>query len=115
MKIKYLIVLLLFSSCELKIKEFDPPKNLIPKDSMILVIEDLMLIEDHIQTRYPQINQFKKSLEKSGDTLLKKYHISYIRFEKSFDYYTSFQNEMKSIYAQVLENMIKKLNKLQVD
>jgi hypothetical protein len=114
MKYSIIIVsLLLFIACELKIREIDAPKNLIPRDSMVLILEDLMLLESHIQNRYPQVNQFKSSLRKSGDTLLRKYDISFRRFEKSFDYYASYQDDMKAIYNQVLENMNKKLNELQ--
>lgn len=113
---KYTIILLLFFiSCELKVKQFPEPENLISKEKMVLVIEDLMLMEDYVQNRYPQFEKFTKDIEKSGDEILLKHKISFKQFEKSFDYYASHQDQMKEIYNEVLDNLNKKLNKLQVE
>ncbi len=111
--ITYIAFSALLFSCELKVKEYDEPKNLISQEKMISILEELMIVEDQIQSRHPQFDQFKKTIEKSGDHILKKYNVSFKNFESSFTYYASKQDEMKVIYNKVLENLTKKLNTLQ--
>lgn len=113
MKILHLIYIsIFFSACQIKVREIEAPSNLIPKDSIIIVLEELMVIEQHIQSRFPTVNQFQEIAKNSGDTLFKKYNISFKRFDESMDYYGSRQEEMKSIYNTILENLNRKLNKL---
>lgn len=113
MKFLYLIyICLIAAACEIKVREISKPQNLIPKDSLAIVLEELMVVEQHIQSKYPSLNQFQEIAKKSGDTLLKKYNISFKRFDEAMDYYGSRQSEMKNIYDQILENMNRKLNKL---
>lgn len=112
---KYFLFLFLLSTlgaCQIKVKEIPAPENLLPKDSLIVVLEELMLVEQHIQSRYPQLNQFQDLAKRSGDTILFKYHVSFKRFDQAMDYYGSRQDEMKGIYEKILERMNTKVNQL---
>lgn len=99
-------------SCETSLKEIPQPENLIPKDKLVLILEELMIVEQHIQTKYPQINQFEDIAKRSGDAILKKYGVSYKRFDQAMDYYGSHQKEMQEIYNQILDRLNTKLNQL---
>lgn len=111
----YFTLLILFNSCELKVKEISKPKDLIAKDTMVVILEEIMIVENYIQERYPNIYQFKESVKKSGDRILNKHHVSFKRFNESIDYYGSHQDMMKEIYNKVLEKMNGKLNRLQAE
>jgi hypothetical protein len=52
-------------------------------------------------------------MRKSGDAILKKYNISFKRFDESVSYYGSRQDEMQSIYTEVQDSLNWKLNHLQ--
>lgn len=114
----FLALLLLIScvtSCSMKLDEIPEPANLIPKEKLVPLLEELMLVEFKVQSRYPQINQFQECAKKSGDYVLKKHLVSFKQFDETMDYYGSRQDEMEAIYDEVLENMNRKLNKLQAD
>ncbi|MES2589219.1 MAG: DUF4296 domain-containing protein [Bacteroidota bacterium] len=117
MKAIYLILMVLlgFISCEMKINQVPEPTNLISKEKMALILEEIMVIENHIQNRFPHISQFQESVKSSGDLILKKHDVSFKQFEKSLEYYGARQDEMKEIYNISLESMNKKLLKLQAE
>lgn len=46
-------------------------------------------------------------MQLSGNRILKKYHISDSRFERSIDYYGSRQEQMQSIYTEILDSLNK--------
>jgi hypothetical protein len=108
-----IVVLLILSACKAEIKSIPKPDDVIPRDSLVIVLEDMMLLEGHVQSKYPQITQFHKVMRKSGDKLLAKYHMTYDRYSRSIDYYGSDQQEMQDIYNEVLESMNRKMNELQ--
>jgi hypothetical protein len=105
----------LLFSCEVKLNEIEPPNDLISQSKMVSILEEIMLVENVLQTRYPDISQFHESIEKSGDHILQKHQVSFKQFDISIDYYASHQDQMKVIYDKVLQNMTKKLNKLEAE
>jgi hypothetical protein len=111
--IAYISLILIFASCKTEVSRFDEPKNLIPRDSMVLVIEELTVLESYITTKYPLLHINEKVMRKSGNAILKKYHISFKRFDESVSYYGSRQDEMQSIYTEVQDSLNWKLNHLQ--
>lgn len=114
MKILAFITLVLaFASCKTEVRRFDEPVNLIPRDSMVLVIEELTVLESYITIKYPMLHVNEKVMRKSGDAILKKYKISFKRFDESISYYGSRQDEMQSIYTEVQDSLNWKLNHLQ--
>ncbi|MDD2983357.1 MAG: DUF4296 domain-containing protein [Crocinitomicaceae bacterium] len=113
-KIIILVLIGLFSSCEVKLNDFPIPKDLIPKDSMTLILQDMMVLENYIANTHPEINISPDLMKKSGDSLLSTYHISPKRFESSFQYYGTQQEEMIKIYSEIQDSLTWKMNQLQV-
>ena len=74
-KIAFLVVLSITFSCSEEIKLFPKPSNLIPRDTMVMVLKDLSILESHIKSQFPQVNQNYKTLRKSGQIVLKKYNL----------------------------------------
>ena len=110
--ITFISLILFFASCKTEVKRFDEPENLIPRDSMVLIMEELTVLESYISTKYPMMHVNEKVMRKSGDAILKKYHISFKRFDESVSYYGSRQDEMQSIYTEVQDSLNWKLNHL---
>ena len=101
------LVILLSSliACKREPYALSEPDALIPKDTMIIVLKDLTLMESHLQTKYVQLSNYYKSLKLSGDGILMKYNISPKRLESSLIYYGSKQLEMQEIYASILDTL----------
>ena len=114
---KNLIIILVvgfLASCKAEIKDFPAPKNLIPKDSMTRILEDMMVLENYIANTHPEINVSPDLMKKSGDSLLSTYKISPKRFESSFQYYGTQQQKMIKIYSEIQDSLTWKMNQLQV-
>lgn len=103
----------LLLGCKSEIERIPEPENLIPRDTMVLVLSDLTVLEAHVTNKYPTVTVFKNLLKKSGDDLLKKYNISFKRLDESMNYYGSRQEEMQSIYTEIQDSLTLKLNRIQ--
>jgi hypothetical protein len=101
----FLVLLLVFSACRDEVAGSSQPDDLIPTDTMVMVLKDLTLIESHIQMKYIQVTTYKETMKRSGKIIMDKYHISKDRFEASMDYYGTRQLEMQGIYARVLDSL----------
>lgn len=106
--------LLLFSlsilfSCTNKMEHKPAPADLIARDTMVMLLKDLSLIEAHIQNEYLHVSKFQKTMIMSGDKVLEKYHVSRDRLNASMDYYGARQTEMQSIYTEILDSLNKEV------
>lgn len=101
------LIVISFVSCSDSIQGLSKPSDLIPRDSMVLLLKELTLIESHVQQKYLHVSRFHKTMQLSGNRILKKYHISDSRFERSIDYYGSRQEQMQSIYTEILDSLNK--------
>jgi hypothetical protein len=101
------VVFMLFSlsSCSEGMVGISKPADLIPRDSMVSILQQMTLIEAHIQTNYSHVSRFQGIMKNSGEKVLKKFAVSPSRYASSFDYYCSRQKEMQSIYAEVLDSL----------
>ena len=106
------VLICLLGSCRDEVKGFNSSENLIPRDTMVMLIKDMTLLESHVQMKYIQVNRYHKTMKKSGDLILKKYQISSERYESSINYYGSHQEEMQSIYSQVLDSLNRMSNQI---
>lgn len=104
--------MLLLLGCKSEIERIPEPENLIPRDTMVMVLGDLTVLEAHITNKYPTVTVFKDLMKKSGDDLLKKYNISFKRLDESMNYYGSRQEEMQSIYTEIQDSLTLKLNRI---
>lgn len=106
-------LLALLSGCKSEIQRFPEPENLVPRDTMVMILQDLTVIEAYITNKYPQVNRYQKWMVKSGDGVLEKYHVPFKRFDQSLNYYGSRQDVMQSIYTEVQDSLAWKMNHLQ--
>lgn len=103
--ILFLLTLFVFSSCSDLMEGTPKPDDLIPRDTMVMVLKDMTLIESHIQTKYMHVSHFQKTMKASGKQILDAYHLSHKRYEESMDYYGSRQDQMQSIYVEILDSL----------
>jgi hypothetical protein len=100
-----LVSVILLAACRDEVTGAKQPDDLIPRDTMIMVMKDLTLIESHIQMKYLQVTTYKETMKRSGQVIMDKYKISRKRFESSMDYYGTRQLEMQEMYACVLDSL----------
>jgi hypothetical protein len=105
-------LVLLVVACQSNTYGKKAPEDLIARDTLVMVLKDLSLIESHIQDVYAQNGIYKDIMRRSGDTVLSKYRLTADRLERSLDYYGSRQSDMESIYNQVLDSLNKEASKL---
>jgi hypothetical protein len=72
---------------------------------MVMVLKEMTLLEAHIQTKYMHVSRFKETMLLSGKKLLKNYRITSQRYEESMAYYGARQDEMQSIYSEILDSL----------
>jgi hypothetical protein len=80
---------------------------------MVPLLTELVKLEAYITDEFGNITQYHKVMVKTGDSLLKAQGYSKNQFEGSMEYYGSHQEEMMSIYRDVLEALNKDLGELQ--
>lgn len=71
---------------------------------MITVFEELVLIESHLQSKYYSYSNYQESLQLSRDSLLKSKGISFNQFTNSFDYYSKSDEDLVTLYQNVLND-----------
>jgi hypothetical protein len=96
------IWILLLCACSLEPKDTEAPMDLIPHDSMVLLVHDLSILESHIQQKFIQLERYAKIMRVSGDSLLGKNNISRQRYESSLLYYSKKPEILSAIYDSVL-------------
>lgn len=95
----------LFGACSDGMSGISKPNDLIPRDTMVMILKDMSLLESHIQAKYIHVSRFQETMKRSGKKLLDGYHVSHDRFNRSMDYYGSRQEEMQSIYTEILDSL----------
>jgi len=112
--IRVLIISLLFLvSCSEQIPRVEEPDNLIPREKMVPLLTELVKLEAYITDEYGNITQYHQVMVNTGDSLLKANGFTKDQFEASIEYYGSRQEEMQSIYSDVLEELNKELGELE--
>ena len=106
-------ILLFFVSCNSELIQIDAPENLLSKEKMVEVMKEMVKLESHIQSRYPSVSEYNKTMLNSSDVLFKKMHVTRSEFEGSMDYYGTHQEEMKEIYEEVLDQLNSELGEIQ--
>ena len=98
--------LFLVSSCQRKEAADLRLKNekIISKELVISIFEELVLIESHLQSKYYSYSNYGESLQLSRDSLLKSKGISLKQFTNSFDFYSKSDDELVSLYQDVLND-----------
>ncbi|MEN9998074.1 MAG: hypothetical protein RI922_1064 [Bacteroidota bacterium] len=99
------LLLTLLVACTGEMSGISKPNDVIPRDTMVMILKDMSLLESHIQAKYIHVSRFQETMKRSGKKLLDGYHVSHDRFNRSMDYYGSRQEEMQSIYAEILDSL----------
>jgi hypothetical protein len=99
------LLLTLLVACTDEMSGISKPNDVIPRDTMVMILKDMSLLESHIQAKYIHVSRFQETMKRSGKKLLDGYHVSHDRFNRSMDYYGSRQEEMQSIYAEILDSL----------
>lgn len=112
-KLLGIFILLSLQSCNSELRGLKKPDNLIPKDQMVQVMTDMLILEGHIQTTYTTVNRYYKVMSASGRSYLKTQHISEKQYEDSFAYYSGKNEEYRVMLEKVMENLQKESIELQ--
>lgn len=112
-RIPFVFLVIVLFSCNSEIKRPEAPDDLIPRDSMVLILKEMIVLETYISTKYPQSAINPDLLKNSGDDLLKTHRVSFERWDRSMNYYSARQSEMQSIYTEIQDSLIWKMNQLQ--
>ena len=108
-------VFVLMTACQSNTYGKKKPADLISRDTLVMVLKDLSLIESHIQDKYVHVGVFKDLMKRSGEQVLKSFHLTPKRFEETMDYYGSHQIMLQSVYTQVLDSLNKEASKIPED
>lgn len=98
-------------SCENEDTVVTKPDQLIPQDTMIMVLKRISLIEAYMMNSTLPMVSVHTQLKKSCEKVLADYHLDPDRFERSMDYYASHQEEMTIIYTAILDSLTKESSK----
>lgn len=103
---KILCFLILFStSCKHELEIIDKPDDLIPADSMKLILSDLMYVESFVKVQHPNVNDFQRLMQDSGSKIFDLYHVDSARFASSMEYYSKSQEELIEIYQSIQDSV----------
>jgi len=108
-----ILILVVLQSCNSELKGMEKPENLIPKDQMIEVMTEMLILEGHIHTTYSTVNRYYKVMTASGKYYLKSKHITQKQYEDSFKYYSCSYKEYQVMMDKVMENLQKESIELQ--
>lgn len=97
---------LFIASCQQKelVKGELNDKKIISKELVISIFEELVLIESHLQSKYFSYANYGESLQLSRDSILNSKGISFKQFTNSFDYYSKSDEDLITLYQDVLNN-----------
>ncbi|MFM8243477.1 MAG: DUF4296 domain-containing protein [Crocinitomicaceae bacterium] len=100
------LVLLFIYSCQQKesVNAKLTDENIISKELMISVFEELVLIESHLQAKYYSYANYGQALQLSRDSLLKSKGMTFKQFTNSFDYYSKSDEDLVTLYQDVLND-----------
>ncbi|MCH2034251.1 MAG: DUF4296 domain-containing protein [Tenacibaculum sp.] len=103
-KIHYLIPVLLFIVSCTGNTIYKKPENLIPRDSMVLLLTDMHIASAAKQTK----NKFSAKDVNYMHFVYEKYKIDSVRFESSNKYYTSIIDKYDKLLNEVKANLQEK-------
>lgn len=106
MKLNSLILLLLLYSCG----QPSVPDDILPLDQMSQLTAEISVLETHYQSKYGVPSQYKKALDESVDSTLKKAKCTRQRYQKSLHYYAAHPELQKALNDAVITSLSRQLN-----
>ncbi len=114
MRLSFLLVAIVFlGACSGEVKLPDAPKDLIPRDSMVVLLKDMTVLESAVQNRYKNVTVFYKVMTSSGEAYLAKRKITKDRYERSFDYYIIHDTVLQGMCTQIMDSLTREGERLQ--
>lgn len=103
----FIIVAILFAStnCSYKLDDSAPPSDLIPKDTFIMLMYDVMILESYYKVQEIPLEMYKEDLPEAMKTIFNKYELDSARFIRSVDFYSSKQGELYNIYNAIQDSL----------
>jgi hypothetical protein len=92
---------LLLLSCSHELEVTQTPSNLIPKDSMEIILGDMMLVESYMRVKHINVKDYHGAMIRSGNEILDQYNIDSLRYVESLTYYSKKQEVLDEIYEGV--------------
>ena len=81
------------------------PSDLIAPEKMSIILEDVLLLESHYQTKYGVPGVYKEALDKSILNVFKKHRVTRKRFQSSYLYYASHPEYFKSLNTGIMDRL----------
>lgn len=92
-------------SCSHELEVLEVPKELIPEDTLEMVLYDLMALETYTKMKHKNVNDFYILMKRSAQPILEKYHVDSTRYMLSMKYYSRNQEALMGIYTRLLEKV----------
>jgi hypothetical protein len=96
-------LLILFSACQENPDK--KPEGLIEEDKMSLVLEEVLLLESHYQSKFGVPGIYKEALDKSLASVFKKRGVTKKNFADSYAYYASQPETFKALNTQIMDRL----------
>ena len=106
---KYINLLLLFFLLSCGDKDAKT-KDIIVKEKMIDILEEVFVLETYYQSTYGATNQNINALDSSVSIVLKKFGVTKTNFDSSFVYYSKNIDEYQQMQTEIIERLEKKAN-----
>jgi len=104
---------LFLAGCSYELEEVEPPKNLIPKDSLTIVLKDIMMLEAYVKTQKNNVHQFYKIMPASADSIFEVHGVDSSRYISSMEYYSKKQEVLMEMYNEIQDDIVLESAKLQ--
>lgn len=102
-----LLSFLFFYACSPGLNKREEPENLIPKKNMISIVQEMVVMEAHIQSKIPSVSKYHKVMTNSGDSILSIHNVSRVQYESSLEFYAKNQIDLQEIYDEALDDLNK--------
>lgn len=85
------------------------PANLIEKEKMSHVLEDVLLMESYYQSKHGIPGVYKDALDETLSGVFKKHHITKSQFKESYVYYASRPEIFKELNTSIMDRISRQI------
>jgi uncharacterized protein YcfL len=85
------------------------PLNLIEEEKMSLILEEVLLIESHYQSKHGVPGIYKDALDKSLVVIFKKHQVTKKEFKDSYEFYASQPELFKALNTSIMDRLSRQI------
>jgi hypothetical protein len=85
------------------------PMQLIDEEKMSLVLEEVLLMESHYQSKHGVPGIYKDALDESLKGIFKKHHVTKKQFKDSYVYYASQPEQFKALNTSIMDRLSRQI------